>query len=85
MLETLRNALTGEIISVTHTADSCRITIELKGTPADTASLMKQRLVELGFVKGTHVRAGRHGERTDRTVWYGSVSRAMLSMGTSSG
>ena len=52
-----RNTLTGEIISVTHTADDCRITIELKGSPALTASLMKQRLVELGIVERAPVTA----------------------------
>jgi molybdopterin-binding protein len=57
MLTSSRNALVGEIISVTHTADSCRITIELQGTPAVTASLMKQRLVELGLMEGAPVLA----------------------------
>lgn len=50
-----RTTLAGEVISVTHSADSCRITIELKGTPAVTAALMKQSLVELGVVEGAPV------------------------------
>jgi molybdopterin-binding protein len=50
-----RTTLAGEVIAVTHSADSCRITIELKGTPAVTAVLMKQSLVELGVVEGAEV------------------------------
>ena len=50
-----RTTLVGEVIAVTHSADSCRITIELKGTPAVTAVLMKQSLVELGVVEGAQV------------------------------
>ncbi len=50
-----RTTLTGEVIAVTHSADSCRITIELKGTPAVTAALMKHSLAELGVVDGAQV------------------------------
>ncbi len=51
------NTLAGEVISVTHTANSCRITIELKGTPATTAALMKQSAVQWGFIEGKQVSA----------------------------
>lgn len=49
--------LTGEIISVNHSADSCRITIELKGDLSQTASIMQQSLVALGMAEGSSVRA----------------------------
>ncbi len=55
--------LSGEVIAVTHSANSCRITIELKGTPADTASLMKQSVVQLGFLEGQPVSARVGGEQ----------------------
>lgn len=51
----LGGKLTGEVISVNHSADSCRITIELKGSPAQTAAIMKQSVAELGVVEGALV------------------------------
>lgn len=50
-----RNRLVGEVLSVTHSATNCRITIELAGTPEITAALMKQSLVELGVMEGAQV------------------------------
>lgn len=47
--------LTGEVISVNHRVDSCRITIELKGDLSQTASIMKQSLVTLGVTEGSSV------------------------------
>ena len=49
--------LTGEVISVNHSSDSCRITIELKGDLSQTAAVMKQSLVDLGFVEGASLYA----------------------------
>ena len=50
-----RNTLWGEVTSVTHSANSCRITIELKGTPDQTAVIMKESIVELGLLEGAKV------------------------------
>lgn len=47
--------LTGEVISVNHSVDCCRITIELKGDLSQTAAIMKQSLVTLGVAEGTPV------------------------------
>lgn len=47
--------LTGEVISVNHSADSCRITIELKGDLSQTAGIMQQALVALGMTEGSSV------------------------------
>jgi hypothetical protein len=49
--------LTGEIISVNHCADSCRITIEFRGDLSQTAAVMKQALVDFGAVEGAAVNA----------------------------
>jgi molybdopterin-binding protein len=51
----LGSKLTGEVISVSHSAESCRITIELKGSPSQTAAVMKQSLAEFGIAEGTPV------------------------------
>lgn len=50
-----RPTLWGEITSVTHSANSCRITIELKGTPDQTAMIMKEATVEIGIREGAQV------------------------------
>jgi molybdopterin-binding protein len=50
-----RNTLWGEVTSVAHSANSCRITIELKGTLEQTAIIMKESTVELGILEGAQV------------------------------
>ena len=50
-----RNTLWGEVTSVMHSANSCRITIELKGTPDQTAVIMKESTVEIGVLEGAKV------------------------------
>ncbi|MHB0955182.1 MAG: TOBE domain-containing protein [Pirellulaceae bacterium] len=55
MLTRERTTLWGEVLSVTHSANSCRITIELKGTPDMTAMIMKESSVEIGLAEGATV------------------------------
>ena len=55
MLTRERHTLWGEVLSVTHSARSCRITIELKGTPDMTAMIMKESTVEIGLAEGAIV------------------------------
>jgi len=50
-----RNTLWGEVTSVMHSANSCRITIELKGAPDQTAVIMKESTVEIGILEGAPV------------------------------
>jgi len=50
-----RTTLWGEVTSVMHSANSCRITIELKGTTDQTAVIMKESTVELGILEGAKV------------------------------
>jgi molybdopterin-binding protein len=50
-----RTTLWGEVTSVMHSANSCRITIELKGTTEQTAMIMKESTVELGILEGAKV------------------------------
>ena len=50
-----RHTLWGEVTSVMHSANSCRITIELKGTPDQTAVIMKESTVEIGILEGAQV------------------------------
>ena len=57
MLLRERNTLWGEVLSVTHSASNCRITIELKGTPDMTAMIMKESTVEIGLAEGATVYA----------------------------
>ena len=47
--------LAGKITAVDHFPHSCRITIELSGTPRLTAGIMKESTVELGWVTGEQV------------------------------
>jgi molybdopterin-binding protein len=55
MLTRERTTLWGEVLSVTHSANSCRITIDLKGTPDMTAMIMKESTVEIGLAEGATV------------------------------
>jgi molybdopterin-binding protein len=55
MLTRERTTLWGEVLSVTHSANSCRITIDLKGTPDMTAMIMKESTVEIGLAEGAKV------------------------------
>ncbi|MHB8971647.1 MAG: TOBE domain-containing protein [Pirellulaceae bacterium] len=57
MLTRERTTLWGEVLSVTHSANSCRITVELKGTPDMTAMIMKESTVEIGLAEGATVYA----------------------------
>ncbi|MCU0962089.1 MAG: TOBE domain-containing protein [Pirellulaceae bacterium] len=50
-----RHTLWGEVLSVNHSAKSCRIVIELKGTPESTAVIMKEATVEMGILAGAKV------------------------------
>ena len=50
-----RQTLWGEVTSVMHSTNSCRITIELKGTLDQTAMIMKQSTVEIGIREGAQV------------------------------
>ncbi len=47
--------LWGEVLSVNHSAKSCRIVIELKGTLESTAGIMKEATVEMGIVEGAQI------------------------------
>jgi molybdopterin-binding protein len=55
MQKTPRSRLVGEVLSVTHSATSCRLTIELAGTPDVTAAVMKESLVEWGVIEGARL------------------------------
>jgi hypothetical protein len=57
MLNADRPTLQGEILSVTHSARSCRLVIELQGTPEMTAMLMKEATVKIGLAENAVVRA----------------------------
>ena len=50
-----RTTLWGEVTSVMHSKNSCRITIELKGTTDQTAVIMKESTVEIGILEGAKV------------------------------
>ena len=50
-----RTTLWGEVTSVMHSANSCRITIELRGTTDQTAAIMKESTVEIGIREGAQV------------------------------
>jgi molybdopterin-binding protein len=50
-----RQTLWGEVLSVNHSSKSCRIVIELKGTPESTAVIMKEATVEMGILNGAKV------------------------------
>ncbi len=49
------NRLYGKVTSVAHSPQSCRVTIELSGTPELTAAIMKESIVELGIEQGQEV------------------------------
>ncbi len=51
MLNAERPTLQGEILSVTHSARSCRLVIELQGAPEMTAMLMKEATVKIGLAE----------------------------------
>lgn len=50
-----RHTLRGEVLSVDHSAKSCRIVVELKGSPEFTAAIMKKATVEMGLLAGAPV------------------------------
>lgn len=49
--------LRGEVLSVNHSAKSCRVVIEFRGSLASTAAIMKEATVELGIMAGAPVYA----------------------------
>ncbi len=57
------NKLYGKVTSVAHSSKSCRVTIELSGTPEMTAGIMKESIVELGIEQGQEVCAEIHPTR----------------------
>lgn len=57
MLNAERPTLQGEILSVTHSARSCRLVIELQGAPEMTAMLMKEAAVKIGLTENAVVLA----------------------------
>ncbi len=55
--------LQGKVVAVDHHPQSCRVTIQLVGTPELTAGIMKEAMVELGIVEGQEVRAELEASR----------------------
>jgi len=55
-------------LSVTHSARSCRLVIELKGTPDMTAMLMKEATVQIGLAEKAVVLANAGAKHVTLTV-----------------
>ncbi len=68
MITTSTSRLHGRVTSVAHSPQSCRITIELSGTPELTAAIMKETMVELGIEEGQEVTADLRAARISVNV-----------------